>query len=108
MTLMGLLTIHKCFADNSAVIDALSHVHLAQSSKTEPNHIGQVATVLAYEQSFVVAHLVLDEGEEGVVEGLELLRLPDQCKALTICTAQRPPHVHCTHTYRPQVTQLIS
>ncbi len=47
----------------------------------------------------MVAHLVLDEGEEGVVEGLELLRLPDQCKALTICTAQRPPHVHCTHTH---------
>lgn len=44
------------------------------------------------------AYLVFDKGEEGVVEGLELFRLPDQGKALTVCTPQGPPHVHCTHT----------
>ena len=45
-----------------------------------------------------MTYLVLDKAKEGVVQGLELLRLPDQGKALTVSTAQRPPHVHCRHT----------
>lgn len=52
-----------------------------------------------------MAYLVFDKAEQGVVEGLELFRLPDQGEALTVSTAQRPPHVHCRHDKPNQCVQ---
>ena len=52
-----------------------------------------------------MAYLVFDKAEQGVVEGLELFRLPDQGKALTVSTAQRSPHVHCRHDKANQYVQ---
>lgn len=46
-------------------------------------------------QKVCCRYLVLDKGSEGVVEGHQLLSLPDQREALTVCTSQRAPHVHC-------------
>ena len=57
---------------------------------------GQRMETMSTEASILLhTHLVLKEGDQRLVQRHQLLCLPHQAKALSICGSQRPPHINC-------------